>query len=126
MLARSVKGLQNGHTLPVPVSLPCPRSPPPALEALHGTRAVSTGPDAFGLDRPPWHADALCREYPEARFFPAKGEHGVVRAARLVCGRCLCRDECLAFALADSTLVGVWGGTTARQRAVMRREVRAG
>lgn len=99
------------------------------MTALYTTASSSSttgAADTVGLDRPPWHADALCREHPEVRFFPAKGEHGVVRAARLVCGRCLCRDECLAFALADSSLVGVWGGTTARQRAVMRREVRAG
>ena len=33
------------------------------------------------------------------------------------------REECLAYALADKDLVGMWGGTTERERREMRRPV---
>jgi hypothetical protein len=32
------------------------------------------------------------------------------------------RQRCLDYALADSTLVGVWGGTTDRERREMRKD----
>jgi Transcription factor WhiB len=34
---------------------------------------------------------------------------------------CPARRECLSSALADETLLGVWGGTTERERREMRR-----
>jgi WhiB family redox-sensing transcriptional regulator len=37
--------------------------------------------------------------------------------AKAVCGRCLVQRECLHYALADSDLMGVWGGTSQRDRA---------
>jgi WhiB family transcriptional regulator, redox-sensing transcriptional regulator len=40
--------------------------------------------------------------------------------ARAVCDRCTVTEECLAFALADPYAMGVWGGTTGRQRRAMR------
>jgi WhiB family redox-sensing transcriptional regulator len=69
--------------------------------------------------RPAWMADALCREpQPGVSFFPARGEP--LEPARAVCARCLVRQECLAYALADADLVGVWGGTSERERRRMR------
>jgi len=40
-----------------------------------------------------------------------------------LCVPCPIRAECLDFALADGCLVGVWGGTSARERKTMRRSV---
>jgi hypothetical protein len=37
-----------------------------------------------------------------------------------LCRRCLVREECLEFALTDPTLVGIFGGTTERERRVWR------
>lgn len=71
---------------------------------------------------PLWHRDAACRENPDVTFVPARGES--VGPALQVCGRCLVRAECLAVALADPDLVGVWGGTTTTARAAMRRAAR--
>lgn len=70
--------------------------------------------------RPAWHADAACRDHPRlppAAWFPERG----VTAEQLevvvaVCRDCLVREECLDYALADRSLVGVWGATTGRER----------
>ncbi|HUP68493.1 MAG TPA: WhiB family transcriptional regulator [Acidimicrobiales bacterium] len=97
-----------------------------AIYATGPTSPTTALADALGLAHPPWHADALCVEYPEVNFFPEKGEAEVVRAAQAVCRRCLAREECLAFAMSDSSIVGVWGGTTRSQRVAMRKGRRAG
>jgi WhiB family redox-sensing transcriptional regulator len=71
--------------------------------------------------RPEWHADAACRGADPAAFVLARGANAAVMArARAVCDRCTVTEECLAFALADPYAMGVWGGTTGRQRKLMR------
>jgi hypothetical protein len=40
--------------------------------------------------------------------------------ARAVCEGCPVRQECLDVALADDSLVGLWGGFTAKERAELR------
>ena len=84
----------------------------------------------FGLDvspsrarRPAWMADGACLEHPEIQFVPANPvseQHAL--EARTICGRCLCRAECLDYALGDPTLVGIWAGTTTADRRRMRRQ----
>ena len=68
--------------------------------------------DLFG--GPAWRADALCREYPKLSWFAQSDKSSA--AAKAVCTRCLVRSECLAYALADPTLDGVWGGLTRQER----------
>ncbi len=41
--------------------------------------------------------------------------------ARAICARCSCRAECLAYALADLDLLGIWAGTTTAERRKMRK-----
>lgn len=96
--------------------------------ALDGIRATTDGgtvglPDLeVLLGRPAWHRDAACLEHPELTWFPPRGDMRILDAAIAVCRRCLVRAECLQFALEVPDTVGVWGGTTARQRAALRRE----
>jgi WhiB family transcriptional regulator, redox-sensing transcriptional regulator len=67
------------------------------------------------LARPTWMADAACRETPSVSFFPERGQDA--RPAKAVCARCLVRAECLAFAEAcGRDIVGIWGGTSERER----------
>jgi WhiB family redox-sensing transcriptional regulator len=66
------------------------------------------------LARPAWMADAACAEHPELKFVPSRGEP--TEALHAVCRPCLVLDECLAFAVADETLQGVWRGTSTRER----------
>lgn len=44
-----------------------------------------------------------------------------LRDAKSICGRCPAQTACLTYALADRDLVGVWGGTTEKDRDKLRR-----
>ena len=74
--------------------------------------------------RPPWMADAACREHPEIPWVPVDERRcpDAVEAARAVCAGCLTRTECLTYALREPALVGLWAGTTSVERKAMRRE----
>lgn len=74
------------------------------------------------LRRPAWHADALCREYPNVSWFPERGDD--VRKALAICDRCLVKAECLKYATDLEIDVGLWGGTSARTRVLLRRTAR--
>jgi hypothetical protein len=67
---------------------------------------------------PAWQADALCQEpaYPTSMFFdndPAP--------ALAVCSRCLVRETCAEWAIAEGIDHGVLGGLDAAARAGRRR-----
>jgi WhiB family redox-sensing transcriptional regulator len=70
--------------------------------------------------RPNELANAACREMGPEFFFPADCV-GLARA-RSVCARCRVAAKCLAIALDDSSLQGVWSGTSARDRHYLRSE----
>lgn len=88
--------------------------------------ALLAGQEVPDLDerRPAWHADAACRDHPRlppAAWFPERGvtvEQLEVVVA--VCRDCLVREECLDYALDDRDLVGIWGGTSGRERRQLR------
>lgn len=70
---------------------------------------------------PAWFTLANCRGINPGIFITARGDS--VEPARRVCAGCVVRDECLDYALTRSPrVVGVWGGTTERERRAMRRE----
>lgn len=73
------------------------------------------------LEPPSWHADAACKEAPpDVTWFPTK--RGSEGPAKAVCARCLVRDECASWVLAQgSELDGIFGGMTARERTAIRR-----
>lgn len=70
------------------------------------------------LRGPAWRADALCKEYPKLAWF-GKTDRSA-KPAKAVCEQCLVRAECLAYAMADPTLEGIWGGLTRRERGRLR------
>lgn len=72
--------------------------------------------------RPPWMRFAACQGVSPETFFPARGEPSA--AAVAFCGRCPVRVACLEYALADSSLQGVWAGTSERARRRLRRRAR--
>jgi WhiB family transcriptional regulator, redox-sensing transcriptional regulator len=67
-----------------------------------------------------WRAAAACRGEDPELFLPARGRpHD---EAMRYCTRCPVRCECLQHALeTGQRAVGVWGGTTGRQRLLARR-----
>lgn len=72
------------------------------------------------LRRPEWHRDAACRGSGASGFVKSTG--GAYGATtRRECAGCPVRQECLDFALADESIVGLWGGTTDAERRELRR-----
>jgi len=72
---------------------------------------------------PAWFADANCLGLDPAVFITERGES--LEPARRICGGCQVRVECPDYALTRSPrVVGVWGGTTDRERRNMRRGTR--
>ena len=71
-----------------------------------------------------WRTDSACKDEDPELFFPVGTTGPAVdqmNAAKLVCGRCQVRDECLEFALATNQDAGVWGGMTEDERRTLRR-----
>jgi WhiB family redox-sensing transcriptional regulator len=69
--------------------------------------------------RPAWQRRAPCRGRGCDWWFPTSREAD--EAARAVCEPCPVRRECLAYAMADRELVGIWAGTDAAERRRLRR-----
>jgi WhiB family redox-sensing transcriptional regulator len=69
-----------------------------------------------------WRDSALCAQTDPEIFFPDKGDS--CQTAKLICGRCPVREECLQDALTNLTamqdLFGVRGGTSPRERGRIR------
>lgn len=65
--------------------------------------------------------DAFFSEEPLAGALHVRPLYTMEREAKMVCMQCPYQARCLAFALKDPDLQGIWGGTNERQRAAMRR-----
>ena len=65
-----------------------------------------------------WRDEAACRFIENELFFDPKNEAAAIR----ICGYCSVRSECLQEALLGSDQ-GVFGGTTARERAQMKEDL---
>lgn len=77
-----------------------------------------------------WLGKAACNGLPVEQFVGPDGElpthrRDRERAAVRVCASCPVRAQCLAHALAQPELFGVWGGTTEGDRAAGRRTAAA-
>jgi WhiB family transcriptional regulator, redox-sensing transcriptional regulator len=72
---------------------------------------------------PAWiqQGDCPCGDIvdPDTVFFPIRG--GSSKTARAVCAACSERINCLTWALANSEVLGIWGGTSDRERRTLRR-----
>lgn len=66
-----------------------------------------------------WQADSLCAQTDPEAFFPEKG--GSTRDAKKVCGACIVKSQCLAYALENDERFGIWGGLSERERRRLRR-----
>ncbi|WP_072803869.1 WhiB family transcriptional regulator [Rhodococcoides yunnanense] len=72
-----------------------------------------------------WQLDAVCRGSSSDIFFSPSGEGRTARRqredqAKVLCGQCPVISQCRRFALAANEPFGVWGGMTARERALRR------
>lgn len=75
--------------------------------------------------RTDWLEAGACVNADPDLFFPvAAGEAGARQAARAqrICERCQVQRECLEYAMANSQMHGIWGGTTPEDRIRARRQ----
>ena len=79
-------------------------------------------------DRTPWRERAACRGAGTDLFFPV-GSAGAAAdeagRARQVCGGCLVRADCLAYAMASGQQHGIWGGHDEQERRQLRQQQRS-
>lgn len=80
-------------------------------------------PVELDLTPQPWMLSGLCGQSDPDAWFPDKG--GNVWAAKRICARCPVLAECLAYAVEHHEL-GVWGGTSERERRKLRHVDQAG
>ena len=66
-----------------------------------------------------WAANAACNETGPDELFVRGAEQN---RAKLLCGSCPVRTECLAEALDNQIEWGVWGGMTERERRALLRK----
>lgn len=67
-----------------------------------------------------WQSQANCLGVDPDLFFPERGAS--TAEAKAVCAGCVVREQCLEYALANGEKFGIWGGTSERERRVIRRE----
>jgi WhiB family redox-sensing transcriptional regulator len=69
--------------------------------------------------------DAACQEFPELPWVPDPGYNGKdFPRMRRICAGCPELERCRRIAVNTPSLIGVWGGLTARERMRLRRESR--
>lgn len=61
-----------------------------------------------------WKKQAACIGEDMDVFFPMRGESRI--PAKLICGRCEVRQECLEYAITHEEWNGVWGGKSELER----------
>ena len=69
-----------------------------------------------------WSRAACSTADPEL-FFPISSSGPAVhqaKRAKAICARCEIRQACLDYAISVGPIQGVWGGTTERERRVLR------
>jgi WhiB family transcriptional regulator, redox-sensing transcriptional regulator len=74
-----------------------------------------------------WRFAGACRSADPDLFFPVPGSRLAdkqIARAKAICAGCAVRRECLEFALSQSQIYGIWGGTTADDRRRARRRMR--
>ena len=101
-------------------------------EYAYDPAAVGLGPDLSAITRrwtgtdprrpdPPsdWMTDAACRGADPRLFFPTQRGDQML-AGRAICARCPVQVQCLEWALATGEHHGLWGGTTEKDRRLIR------
>lgn len=75
------------------------------------------------LSDPRWFVFAACRNMDTDLFFPRRGDpDSYPDEARDACAACPCRRACRDYAVATNQKHGMWGGTTPKQRRLLRKQ----
>ncbi len=71
-----------------------------------------------------WREKAICRSCDPELFFPTEHTKAAavqIEQAKTICRRCPVAHECLAWALDNGVVGGVWGGLTEDDRRRLKR-----
>lgn len=112
----AVSGMTSGPAHPSPIVFDVHETTVRWLMSSHGKDSPMTINDL--MRRPHWQRWAACRGAGTRDFFSSGTDQALA-----VCTGCPVRTDCLAFALADQNVVGVWGGTSTKERKAMLRGV---
>lgn len=72
------------------------------------------------IDIPEWTQRALCAQIDPELWFP-EGKGQSPKSAREFCRSCPVLEECREYAIERNIKHGIWGDTTPRERAAIRR-----
>jgi WhiB family redox-sensing transcriptional regulator len=81
---------------------------------------LSQGEVIFAFRPEPWMKRAACAGMDYEVFFPERGQS--VIPAKTVCAQCTVGAVCLDYAMSINERHGIWGGTTEKERRVLRRQ----
>jgi WhiB family redox-sensing transcriptional regulator len=87
----------------------------------YATRTRADSPDpiistssTIVFDHPKWMQAAACNGLDPNLFHPERGESS--HHAKAVCDGCAVRELCADYAIEHRIAVGIWGGTSGRER----------
>lgn len=70
-----------------------------------------------------WMDNGNCQTETDRQiFFPIIG--GRMDIGKEICRLCVVKDECLEYALVNNINEGIWGGTSGRERIVLKRQIK--
>lgn len=67
-----------------------------------------------------WSLEGNCLGYPDIDWVPDKEDEPLTVLQELVCGMCKVKGECLDYAMSNTEVEGVWGGTNSYQRRIIQ------
>jgi len=67
-----------------------------------------------------WRQDAACKNMDPNLFYPSNNSTRQTNAAKAICRGCVCRVQCLEYALSTGEEHGIWGGATEDERVIMK------
>lgn len=70
-----------------------------------------------------WKSRGACVGVDPDLFYPERGQS--TQEAKAICRTCSVRLNCLDYAVREREIWGIWGGTSERERRVMRRRRKA-
>lgn len=86
----------------------------------HGT----SGNNTVGIKAPFFDGSQICAQTDPELFFPETHSNSrlQIAMARRLCASCEFKEPCLEYAVKNSTVLGIWAGTTESQRDKIRSE----
>jgi WhiB family redox-sensing transcriptional regulator len=73
-----------------------------------------------------WIKEGACLPFSPDIFLPEPDDKGAERLAKRICAECIVKSECLSYALDNHIKVGIYGGTSPKERRNINRERQRG